>query len=335
MDLQRSVFHYFYIFIMVVIALSTPIIVLAWEEGGEGTVTVRSEEPASFTISVNPTPPITLGTYITIEGILEPFPSTGFSTHVVYTRPDGTTYSRDTVHAQQTGPSFTVDYYKPDIPGVWSVYAIYNPTGLRSNVITFEVMEEGFTVSISTVRHGVYQGQSSGFEFEVQASKQRSYTVSLSISGLPSGVTATFTPQQARPPFTCTLTLHASPSTPVGDYTITVTGTGGGYTSSDSFTLSVYKTEVTSVGVGTFSITLKPGETKITTIEIHNPNSIQISVADFQVTDYGGFQGSIIATNLPLNINPGGVEEVILSVSANPDCPPGTYTIRFDVSGTP
>jgi hypothetical protein len=68
-------------------------------------------------------------------------------------------------------------------------------------------------------------------------------TVTLTCSGaagaLPTGVTCSFNPQSAFPPFTSTLTISTSTSTPVGFYTLKAMGTGGGVTRSTLFILEV------------------------------------------------------------------------------------------------
>jgi len=64
-------------------------------------------------------------------------------------------------------------------------------------------------------------------------------TVSLSVSGLPVGATASFAPVSSNRTFTSTCSITASASTPVGSYVINVTGSGGGLTRSTTFTLAV------------------------------------------------------------------------------------------------
>jgi hypothetical protein len=66
-------------------------------------------------------------------------------------------------------------------------------------------------------------------------------TVALSASGLPSGVTASFSPASIPAPGSgsSTLTLSASSSTVAGSYTITISGTGGGLTETTSIALTI------------------------------------------------------------------------------------------------
>ena len=79
--------------------------------------------------------------------------------------------------------------------------------------------------------------------------------VALSATGLPTGVSAAFSPASIAAPGsgTSTLTLTANSSAPVGSYAVTVTGVGGGVTQTVSLTLAV------TAGTGTgFSLTANP-----------------------------------------------------------------------------
>lgn len=69
-------------------------------------------------------------------------------------------------------------------------------------------------------------------------------SVALSASGLPAGATATFSPASASPSAPSVLTIQTSSSTPIGIYTITITGTGGVQTYIGKATLKVAATTV-------------------------------------------------------------------------------------------
>jgi|CXWL01.1.fsa_nt_gi parallel beta-helix repeat protein len=66
--------------------------------------------------------------------------------------------------------------------------------------------------------------------------------VSLSISGLPAGVTGSFSPASCTPNCSSTLTLSASASASAGSASVTVTATGGGISRTSAFTLTVNAT---------------------------------------------------------------------------------------------
>ena len=66
-----------------------------------------------------------------------------------------------------------------------------------------------------------------------------SQTVSFSVSGLPSGATASFSPASCALNCSTILNISTSGSTPAGNYPVTVTATGGNVKRSTVFTLSV------------------------------------------------------------------------------------------------
>ena len=66
--------------------------------------------------------------------------------------------------------------------------------------------------------------------------------VSLSVSGLPAGVTGSFSPISCSPSCSTTLTLSASASAAAGGATVTVTAAGGGVSRTSSFALTVNAT---------------------------------------------------------------------------------------------
>ena len=85
----------------------------------------------------------------------------------------------------------------------------------------------------------VSQGGSGSNTINVILVSGSAQSVVLAACGLPSGAAAIFSPPSGNPTFAGNLTLTTSPSTPVGAYTITVTGTCGGLRQTTTFTLTV------------------------------------------------------------------------------------------------
>ncbi len=73
-------------------------------------------------------------------------------------------------------------------------------------------------------------------------------------AGLPNGASCGFNPSTGNPPYSSSLIITTTPTTHLGSYMITVTGTGGGLTRTTQFTLTVVSG---SVG-GTVLPTAKP-----------------------------------------------------------------------------
>jgi len=101
----------------------------------------------------------------------------------------------------------------------------------------------GFTVSASPSSVNVQQGSTATSTITVTSQNGFNSATTLSASGLPSGVTAAFSPNPVTPPAngsaTSTLTFTVSASAASGASTVTVTGTSGSLTQNTTITLTV------------------------------------------------------------------------------------------------
>jgi hypothetical protein len=97
-----------------------------------------------------------------------------------------------------------------------------------------------FSMSVEPITNNVAAG-GAGADYQVTLGSINNFAnpVSLSVSGLPSGVSASFTPAAATPPATSVLTITAGSSTVPGQYSLTVTGTSGSTVRSTAATLIV------------------------------------------------------------------------------------------------
>ncbi len=100
-----------------------------------------------------------------------------------------------------------------------------------------------YSVSASPGSVSIVQGSSGTSTITVSSVNGFNSAVSLTASGLPSGVTASFSPSSVTPPAngsgTSTLTLTASGTATLGNATVTVTGTSGSTTRTASISLTV------------------------------------------------------------------------------------------------
>src|SRR5260370_1033674 len=104
--------------------------------------------------------------------------------------------------------------------------------------ITLTVNSTGnYTLSASPGSLTIVQGTSGASTITVTPLNGFNSSVSLSASGLPSGVTASFNPNST--PSTSTLTLTASSTATTGTVTVTVTGTSGSLTKTTMISLTV------------------------------------------------------------------------------------------------
>ncbi|HEX3093800.1 MAG TPA: hypothetical protein VHW72_14305, partial [Candidatus Angelobacter sp.] len=96
-----------------------------------------------------------------------------------------------------------------------------------------------FTISVSPSSRTVTRGSSGTYTVTIGAVNSFTGTVSLSVSGLGSRVTATFSPASVTGSGTSTLTVQASRNASRGTRTITITGVSGSLNHSTSATLTV------------------------------------------------------------------------------------------------
>jgi len=95
----------------------------------------------------------------------------------------------------------------------------------------------GYTLSASPTSLTITQGGSGASTISVTPQNGFSGSVSLSASGLPSGVTASFSPNSTTT--SSTLTLTASSAATTGTVTVTITGTSGTLTNTVPITLTI------------------------------------------------------------------------------------------------
>src|SRR5436190_5558626 len=84
-----------------------------------------------------------------------------------------------------------------------------------------------FALSATPASQIVTAGASTSYTISASSVGGFSSTINLSLSGLPSGSTASFSPQSVNGSGNSTLTVATSSSTPAGSYTLTITGQSG------------------------------------------------------------------------------------------------------------
>jgi uncharacterized membrane protein len=95
-----------------------------------------------------------------------------------------------------------------------------------------------FSLSVSPASVSVKQGTSGSYTVTITRTGGFAGAVQLSVSGLPSGATAVFSPNPATGT-TSTMTVTVGATTPTGSFALTITGTSGSLTHTASATLVV------------------------------------------------------------------------------------------------
>jgi subtilase family serine protease len=181
-----------------------------------------------------------------------------------------------------------------------------------------------FSLSDSPGSVSVTQGGTATSTISVSDLNGFSGSVALSASGLPSGVTASFSPSSTTS--SSTLTLTASSSAAAGTYTVTITGTSGSLT--NTTTLSV---TVSTAATPSFSLSDSPGSVAVT-----QGSSATSTVS---VADQNGFTGSVAlsASGLPSGVtaafSPSSTTSTsTLTLTASSTAATGTSTVT--ITGT-
>jgi uncharacterized membrane protein len=158
------------------------------------------------------------------------------------------------------GSSMTIAASSSAAPGTYTV-TITGTAGLitANTIISLTVGAPTFTISAPTSQNLSQSGSVSGW---VYANSQFGFSgnVTLGVSGLPAGVTASFSTNPTT--YNSSLTLTASSAAAVGTYTITITGTSGSISKTTTMILNVVAPSIqisapssTTLGIGTSATT--------------------------------------------------------------------------------
>jgi len=96
-----------------------------------------------------------------------------------------------------------------------------------------------FGLAVTPSSRTVWRGGSTSWTANVTSTSGFAGTVSLSVTGLPSGATASFSPGTVAAPGSSMLTVRATAKAPRGTYTLTVSGTSGSKAHQATTTLTI------------------------------------------------------------------------------------------------
>lgn len=164
----------------------------------------------------------------------------------------------------------------------------------------------------------VLQGAATSYTVTLSPANGFNGQVTLSVSGLPAGATASFTPNPATS--TSTLSVTAGAASPVGTYTLTITGNSGALTHSTTVTLVVTTPD--------FSLSATPSSKTAT-----KGGSATYTVTITPILGFNG-QVTLTATGLPAGATAGfspnpATTSSTLTVTTGSTTPTGTYTITI------
>jgi kumamolisin len=187
----------------------------------------------------------------------------GFINPTLYSIGGGTSYDTDfhDVSSGSNGYSATVGY---DLATGWGSP---NGSGLITALAGGSTSGPGFSLSASPSSLSVAQGSSGSSTITSTVTGGFDSVISLTASGLPTGVTYGFSPSSITGAGTSSLTLTVASTTTTGTYTITVTGTSGSTVETTSVALTVTGTSPAfTVSASPTSITVARGSSGTSTI---------------------------------------------------------------------
>ncbi len=180
-----------------------------------------------------------------------------------------------------------------------------------------------FAIAASPSSLTINQGSNGTSTITITSQNGFNAATTLSASGLPSGVTAAFSPNPVTPPAnssaTSTLTLTASSTATTGTATVTITGTSGSlvHTTTISLTVNTAAQPNFTIGASPTSLTIAQGGNGTSTVTITSQNSFNSAT-------------TLSATGLPSGVT--------AAFSSNPVTPPAngsaTSTVTLTASAT-
>jgi PKD repeat protein len=125
-------------------------------------------------------------------------------------------------------------------PGTYTAsFTVTDDKGLASQPAARTVTVADFSMSSTPASRTVLAGESAAYTAMLTGSSGFSGTVNFSVTGLPSGATAAFTPASLTGSGSTSLNVTTSTATASGTYTLTIRGTSGPLTRSVNVTLIV------------------------------------------------------------------------------------------------
>jgi hypothetical protein len=185
-------------------------------------------------------------------------------------------------------------------------------------------VQPDFSLSATPASRTIVQGAATSYTATVTGSSGFSGTVSLSVSGLPAGATASFSPASISSSGSSSLSVSTSTSTPPGSYPLTVTATSGTLVHTASVTLVVSADFAVSVAPSNVTIARGSNAKYVITITpgAGFTGTVNLSVSGVPRRASASFSPASIATS----------GSSTLTVSTQRKTPTNTYTLTVSAA---
>lgn len=256
----------------------------------------------------------------------------------------GITNARNEFNARFTATtSFQTANIPVQIKGVGMFDFLHGQTGVAPNGIELHpvldvIFNPGtqtpdFALSASPTTVSVAQGGTKTTTVSTTVSGGFNSAVSLSASGLPAGVTASFSPTSIAAPGSgsSTLTFTASSTAATGTSTITINASGGGVSHSTTVSLTVSATATPdfAVSASPTSVSVAAGSSGTSTISTTVSGGFNSAVS----LSASGLPTGVTAAFNPTSIAAPGSGSSTLTFTAGSTAAAGTSTITINASG--
>jgi hypothetical protein len=209
-------------------------------------------------------------------------------------------------------------------PGYYMLF-ILNNSGVPSVASFVQVTSQpDFSVAATPSSRTVSRGKGTSYTVSVTPSNGFTGSVSFSVTGLPSGATASFAPSSVSGSGSSTLAVNTSSSAPTGTYTLTISATSGTLTHSTQVKLAVADF---SISVSPSSQTVRRNSSTRYTVTVSALGPFSTTVT-FSVT---GLPARTSASFSPTTVPGSGSSTLTLSARAN--ARRGTYPLNVTATG--
>ncbi|MBS7622385.1 hypothetical protein KEJ39_01745 [Candidatus Bathyarchaeota archaeon] len=212
---------------------------------------------------------------------------------------------------------------------------IRGQSGMLQSQESIAVSVGEFTISATPTLGTAEQNSTAVFTVTGSSSDDYSAIMTLSVQGLPAGVTGTFNPSSLLiPPAgsnSSTLTLTISSTAPVGSHVLNISGTSGTQIHWVNVTLIIVASTDFTLTLNPSSITVRNGSSATATINVNSINSFSSPVALTVALPSGsGATGSISPASV--TPPPNGIGTATLTITAAASAPSGSGTMT--ITGT-
>jgi hypothetical protein len=210
-------------------------------------------------------------------------------------------------------------------PGYYMLFLL-NQAGVPSvaSFVQVTATTPDFSVAATPSSQTASRGKSTSYSVSVTPSNGFSGNVNFSVTGLPSGATASFAPSSVSGSGSSTLTVNTTSATPTGTYTLTITGSSGTLTNSTQVTLAV----------ADFSLSASPSSQTVTANSKGTYTVTVSALGSFRATvkfSVSGLPARTTASFSPSSVTGSGSSKLTIATKAKATS--GSYAVTVTGSG--